>query len=115
MSDIKSLQKDIVKFREDRDWEQFHNLKDLAISLTLEASELLEHFQWKTAEETAKRSQKDTEEIGDELADVLYWTLLIANDSGIDLEKSFHKKMKKNAEKYPVEKSKGSHKKYTEL
>jgi dCTP diphosphatase len=115
MADLNKLQKMIVEFRDDRDWKQFHNPKDMAISLSLEASELLEHFQWKNPEEIKSYLEKNKTDVADELADVLYWVLLIANDLKIDLEKAEIKKMKKNTSKYPVDKAKGNHIKYTEL
>jgi dCTP diphosphatase len=106
MSDIADLTKLITKFTNERDWEQFHKPKDLAISLMLEAAEVAEHFQWKKTHKT---------ELGEELADVLYWVLLISHDAGIDLRAAFEDKMKKNAIKYPIKKSKGKHTKYTDL
>jgi NTP pyrophosphatase (non-canonical NTP hydrolase) len=109
------LQGLIKKFCEERDWDQFHNPKDLSISLALEAAEVLEHFQWKNTDEMAKHSVENKVAIAEELADVLYWVLLLSNKLNIDLVGSFQDKMKKNEEKYPVEKAKGSHKKYTEL
>ena len=115
MTDLKSLQQKIVKFRDARDWKQFHNPKDLAISLTLEASEFLEHFQWKNSEEALRHIRAHKEELGDELADVLYWVLLISNDLEIDILDASEKKLRKNNEKYDVAHSKGNHKKYTEL
>lgn len=115
MSDIKSLQEKIAKFVEERDWNQFHNPKDLAISLSLEASEVLEHFQWKNHEEILRHVKENQEDIGDELADVLYWVLLMANNLNIDVIAASERKLVKNAKKYPVEKAKGNHKKYTNL
>jgi dCTP diphosphatase len=115
MSEIKELQKILTDFRKERDWEQFHNPKDLSISLVLEASEVLEHFQWKSSEEMAKYILSNSEEIGDELADVFYWVLLLSHDLKIDLAEALRKKMLKNAEKYPLDKAHGNHKKYTEL
>lgn len=115
MGDIEDLQKRVVAFRDARDWKQFHNPKDVAISLILEASELLEHFQWKNIEEMQQHIEKQKIEISDELADVLYWVLLIAHDMAIDVNEALKKKMQKNEAKYPIKKSKGSHKKYTEL
>jgi NTP pyrophosphatase (non-canonical NTP hydrolase) len=115
MSDLTDLQKQIVAFRDERDWKQFHNPKDLAMSLVLEAAEVLEHFQWKSPEEIAEHVHSHKEDVSDELADVLYWVLLMAHDLGIDVVAASHQKLAKNALKYPVEKSKGSHKKYTEL
>ena len=109
------MQKKIVAFRDARDWKQFHNPKDLAISLVLEAGEFLEHFQWKNPEEIEQHIANHKEDVGDELADVLYWVLLIANDFDIDIADALSKKLQKNEAKYPVAKAKGSHKKYTEL
>lgn len=111
--DLKKLQEQVVAYRDARDWKQFHNPKDSSIALMLEANELLEHFLWKNETEMAEHVAERREEIGEELADVLYWVLLLSNDIGIDIEGTFHKKMEKNAKKYPVEKARGSHKKYT--
>ena len=80
MADIDKLTKDVLKFRNDREWARFHNPKDVSISLALEAAELLEHFQWKTPEEIAVHIKTGKEEISDELADVLYWVLLLSRD-----------------------------------
>jgi len=112
---ITDLQKMIRKFCDDRNWDQFHNPKDLSISLALEAAEVLEHFQWKNAEEMAAHAKANKAAVGEELADVFYWVLLLANKLDIDLVEAFTKKMVKNEAKYPVEKAKNSHKKYTEL
>lgn len=109
------LVKKILYFRDARDWKQFHNPKDMAISLLLEASELLEHFQWKNDSESGMHVKENKNEIADELSDVLYWVILMANDLNIDLESSLLKKIEKNEVKYPVSKAHGSHKKYTEL
>jgi len=115
MSDIKKLQDKVIKFRDDRDWKQFHNPKDMVISLVLEATELLEHFQWKTKKEVELHLKEKKADVSDELADVLYWVLLISHDLDVDVVKEFERKMAINEAKYTVEKSKGSHKKYTEL
>lgn len=115
MPDITELQKLIVDFRDERDWQQFHNPKDLAISLSLEAAEVLEHFQWKSPDEIAAHLKDQKTELADELADVLYWVLLMSHDLDINITESFLSKLEKNTVKYPVEKAKGSHKKYTEL
>lgn len=112
---LADLQAMIRKFCDDRDWDQFHNPKDLSISLALEAAEVMEHFQWKNADEMAKHIKHKKGEVGEELADVFYWVLLLANKLDIDLVEAFQKKMDKNEAKYPIEKAKGSHKKYTEL
>ncbi len=115
MTDLDKLQELIIEFRDERDWKQFHNPKDSAISLILEAAEFLEHFQWKNEEEIKQHLRERGEDVADELADVLYWVLLIAYDLNIDLENAAESKMVKNRLKYPVEKTKGKHTKYTEL
>jgi NTP pyrophosphatase (non-canonical NTP hydrolase) len=115
MKRIEELTKRIVDFRDARDWKQFHNPKDLAISLSLEASEVLEHFQWKNKEEMEKYIVSDKEHIADELADVLYWVLLMSHDLNIDVLTALDRKQTKNEEKYPVEKAKGKHTKYNKL
>lgn len=115
MSDIKKLTEKIKKFRDERDWKQFHNPKDIALSLVLEAAEVLEHFQWKSQSEIEEYLKKNKEDVGEELADVLYWVLLMSSDIGIDVKKALIKKMKKNEEKYPPDKSRGKHTKYNKL
>lgn len=115
MSDIKDLSKQIKDFCEERNWKQFHNLKDLSISLVLEANEVMEHFQWKNEQEIQEYIKTNKEDVGEELADVLYWILLMSNYLDIDLVKEFKNKMIKNEKKYPVEKSKNKHTKYNKL
>ncbi len=115
MASIEDLTQEVAAFRDARDWKQFHNPKDCAISLSLEASEVLEHFQWKNAEEIAAHLASHKADIAEELADVLYWILLMSNDMDIDISDAFRKKLVKNGAKYPVEKAKGVHTKYTEL
>ncbi len=107
--------KKILAFRKARNWKQFHNPKDLAISLSLEASEVLEHFQWKSKEEVEEYVKTHKEHIGEELADVFYWILLMSHDLKIDIINALDKKIKKNAEKYPIDKAKGKHTKYNKL
>ena len=102
----------ITKFRDERDWSQFHNPKDLAISISLEAGELLEIFQW-SGDDTECGDKLD--KIKEELADVLCYCVLMADRCGLDMDDIIREKMKKNGKKYPVEKSRGSSKKYTEL
>ena len=102
----------ILKFRNDRNWKQFHNPKDLAISISLEAAELLEIFQW-SGEDVYCRDKM--EQIREELADVLNYIILMADACGLDLDEIIRDKVKKNNEKYPVEKAYGSKEKYTEL
>jgi NTP pyrophosphatase (non-canonical NTP hydrolase) len=103
---------EIIKFNEDRDWRHYHLAKNLAISLVLEATEILEIFQWTKDHKVPEDKKKQLEE---EVADAYYWILLIAHDNGIDLNKALRKKMKQNAKKYPVEKIKGTWKKYSEI
>ena len=91
--DIKELQDIVVKFRDDRNWKQFHNPKDTSLSLILEAAELMEHFQWKNEKEIEDYIKSNKEEIGRELADILYWVLLISHDLTIDIVKIFNKKI----------------------
>jgi NTP pyrophosphatase (non-canonical NTP hydrolase) len=115
MSEIKKLTERIINFRDARDWKQFHKPKDLAISLSLEVSEVLEHFQWKSEKEIDEYVKINKEEIAEELADVLNYLLIMAHDLDIDLIEAEEKKVSKNEAKYPVEKAKGNAKKYTEL
>lgn len=114
-ADLVKLQERIVRFRDKRDWKQFHNPKDMAISLSLEAAELLEHFQWRSKREIEKYIKKAKKNIGEELSDVLYWILLLSHDLRIDLVQALDRKMQENEKKYPISKSRGKHKKYKEL
>lgn len=102
----------ILKFRDDRDWKQFHNPKDLAISISLEASELLEVFQWSGSDTSDEGRQ---EKIKEELADVLNYCVLMADACGLDMDEIVQAKIKQNNEKYPVEKAKGKSEKYNRL
>lgn len=97
------------QFRDDRDWKQFHNPKDLAMALSIEANELLEAFLWKTSDAA------DTEKVKEELADVLAYALLISDAYGFDIQEIVLDKIERNEAKYPVDKAKGNAKKYTEL
>jgi len=115
MDRIENLTQRILDFRKERDWEQFHNPKDVALSLVLEAGEVAEHFQWKGIEETKQYVVDAKDEIGEELADVFYWVLLLSHDIGIDLLDALERKIDKNAQKYPVDKAKGRHTKYDKL
>ena len=109
MSDIKNLQQQITQFSEERDWDQFHNGKDLAIGLSIEASELLEAFLWKVPEDV------NVEKVKEELADVFNYALQIATKYDLDVKQIVEEKLAKNAAKYPVEKAKGVATKYDEL
>lgn len=102
----------VLKFRDDRNWKQFHNPKDLALSISLEAAELLEVFQW-SGSDTVCEDKKD--KIREELADVLNYCILMADICGLDMDEIIQEKIKRNNEKYPVEKAYGSKEKYTEL
>lgn len=102
----------ILKFRDDRDWKQFHNPKDLAISISLEASELLEVFQWSGSDVS---SEGKLEKIKEELADVVNYCVLMADVCGLDLDEIVQAKIKCNEEKYPVQKAKGKSDKYNKL
>src|SRR5215213_1818144 len=109
MSDIRKLKKLVVDFCEEREWAKFHTPKDMSMSLMLEAAEVIEHFQWKNKKEIEKHIAENKDKIAEELSDVLYWILLMSHYWDIDLVKAFKQKMKQNAQKYPVAKSKGRH------
>lgn len=115
MDQVISLTERIIAFRDARDWKQFHNPKDVALSLVLEAGEVMEHFQWKNPQEIEEYIKTNKKDIGEELADVLYWVLLMSHDLEINVLDALEKKVEKNEEKYPVEKAKGKHTKYTDL
>ncbi|MDI9863308.1 nucleotide pyrophosphohydrolase [Flectobacillus sp. DC10W] len=108
-SDVNEIIQQIIKFRDERDWAQFHDARNLAMCLNVEASELLEVFLWKNPEEAK------IEKIEEELADVFYAAFLLAEKYGFDVKEIVTKKLMKNAEKYPIEKALGSNKKYDEL
>ena len=108
-NELKLLTDAVNQFTEERDWDQFHNPKDLAIAISLEASELLEAFLWKTPEEAK------VEKVKEELADVINYSLLLASKYDLDIYQIVMDKLRRNAEKYPVEKAKGSAKKYNEF
>jgi len=112
---LDALAAQIVAFRDARDWKRFHDPKDMALSLVLEAAELMEHVQWRSGKDLAAHLARRRAAVGDELSDVLYWVLLLAHDLGIDLAAAFHRKMRLNARKYPVAKARGLAAKYTEL
>jgi len=102
MSEIKKLTEEINEFRDARDWRKYHNPKDLALSLTLEAAEILEHFQWKDGEKLEAYLKEHKEDIEDEIADVFIYMLQLCDELGVDLIAASRKKMEKNAIKYPV-------------
>lgn len=115
---LDDLTQQLLEFRDARDWRQFHSLKDLILSLSLEASELLELSQWKPEqqfEDEALNDEKMQQRLKEECADVLLYLLLVAERTGIDLQKAAEQKLAANNLKYPVEKSRGSSNKYTEL
>ncbi len=115
MSDLQQITEQIRRFRDERDWMQFHNPKNLAVSICLESAELLEHFQWSTAEQSEDVVRKKSEQISAEIADVAIYLIELADNLGIDLWQAIQKKLQQNAAKYPVEKAKGNALKYTEL
>ena len=109
MSDLEELRKAIVQFTQERDWDQFHNGKDLALALSIEASELNEAFLWKEAKDV------NVEKVKEELADIFNYAILIADKYDLDVKQIVMDKLRRNAEKYPVEKAYGNAKKYNEL
>ena len=112
---IEFLKSIINKFVENRNWSQYHNLKDLSISISLEAAELLELFQWKNNTNLTKDDSIFVEKMKDELADILIYSILMSNTLGIDISNTIKQKLDKNNLKYPVEKSRNNAKKYDEL
>jgi len=115
INEIKKITEVIKKFRDQRDWMQFHDPKNMSISIVLEAAELLEHFQWKTKKEAQNYIKNHKEEIADEIADIAAYLFELADNLDIDLIKAMKNKIEKNRKKYPVEKSKGKHTKYNRL
>ena len=115
MEEIRRITDKIIKFRDERDWKQFHNHKDMALSLVLEAAEVLEHFQWKSQNEVEEHGASCKNEIAEELADVAMYLFELADNLGINLSEAIENKLEKNAKKYPVEKARGKHIKYNKL
>lgn len=117
MTTVGEMRERVLAFARERDWEQFHSPKNLSMALAAEAGELMEHFLWIEAKDSAAplADPKKREHIEDEIADVVIYALEFANIAGIDLAKAIEAKLAKNAAKYPVEKARGSAKKYTEL
>ena len=108
-----AMTRQLLAFRDARDWKQFHNAKDQILSLVLEATEVLELVQWKNGDVLHRHLMEKKGELADELADVLGWLLLIANDQGIDLVEAFRNKLGKNEAKYPADQARGRADKYT--
>lgn len=117
MVDFSKIQQDVFAFRDERDWSRFHTPKELAAGLAIEAAELKQEFLWKSDPEIQEylESKKGHRAVSDEIADVVIYAILAAEACGVNLEAAITKKLEKNREKYPVEKAKGSSKKYTEL
>ena len=115
MTDLESLRDQLRTFASDRDWDQFHSPKNLAAALAVEAAELLEHFQWLTEAQSQQLPPETLNEVSNEVADVLLYLIRISDKLGIDLIAAANAKILLNAEKYPVEKARGSSRKYTEL
>lgn len=113
--DIKRLTEELRKFAKDRDWEQFHSPKNLSMALSVEAGELVEKFQWLTEQQSFELSDKKKQEVEEEIGDILIYLVRIADQLNVDLIKAASEKLKLNAEKYPIEKSKGKADKYTEF
>jgi dCTP diphosphatase len=114
MSDLADLAARIRAFRDERDWMQFHNPKNLAASIVIEAAELLEYFQWKTPEESEAIAREQKQAIADEIADIAIYLIELADNLGIDLVGAMEHKLGRNAEKYPAKQVRGSSKKYSE-
>ena len=112
---VASLKELVKKFVQERDWEQFHSPKNVSMGLAIEAAELMELFLYSDEQDSYKRVVDKRQDIEDELADVLHWVLIFSYRNDIDLSSALENKLKKNAQKYPVEKSKGNYAKYTKL
>ncbi len=115
MDEIKNITEKIKKFRDERDWMQFHDHKNMAISIILEASELLEHFQWKSKDEVEAYVKDNKLQIEEEIADIALYLFELADNLGVNLSETIEKKLEKNAQKYPAEKARGKHTKYNKL
>ena len=114
-SDLNTLKKLMRDFADTRDWNQFHSPKNLSMALSVEASELVEHFQWLTEEQSKNLPQDKLNEVANELADTLLYLVRLADKLDIDLLSAAKNKMKLNGQKYPVDQSRGNSKKYTEF
>lgn len=113
--EIKELQSELRRFADERDWGQFHTPKNLAASLSIEAAEVLEHFQWMTDEQSGRLTEEQRTRVGHEIADVLLYLLQLSDKLGIDPLAAAREKLVINSAKYPVDRAKGNSKKYTEL
>ena len=112
---LSALLQEIRAFRDERDWSQFHNAKDMAAAIAIEASELQELFLWKTGEEIGEATRKKRAQIEEEVADIAVYLFELSDSLGIDLERAIIAKLAKNAIKYPADKARGTSKKYTDL
>ena len=112
---IQQLTREICAFRDARDWAQFHNPKEMAVAITAEAGELLQHFVWQNPEQSLARVAERREELASEMADVAILLFEMANDCGINLAESMRQKLARNEQRYPVDKARGSNRKYNEL
>lgn len=112
---VTELREKVRKFVDDRDWNKYHNPKDVAMSIAIEAAELLEHFQWVDENELDETVKERSTDLQDELADIMIYCLSFANAVGIDVSRAVTEKIQKNESKYPVEEVKGNYKKYTEI
>lgn len=114
---IESLKRKVVKFRDERDWKKFHLPKNLAISIAIEVAELLENFQWKTDEEIEEllKEENSKKKVRREIADIIMFCLSLSEVTGIDIAESVLDKLRENEKKYPVQKAKGTAKKYKDL
>ena len=113
-SKLEAIKERLREYTKEREWEQFHSPKNLSMALSVESSELLEIFQWKTEEASFKLSEQELENTADELADIFVYCLMISDKLGVDLLTATEAKITKNEQKYPAEKVRGSAKKYTE-
>lgn len=112
---LEQIRQKVLAFRRERDWEQFHDPKNLAEGLSIEAAELLENFLWKTTDESRRLDAAEKARVADELADIFVFLLYLSEELQIDLVEAAGRKLEKNAEKYPVDKARGSRKKYRDL
>ncbi len=115
MNELEDIRKRLLKFRDLRDWKQFHDPKNLAEAISIEAGELLEHFLWKTIEDSKKLPPEDLSKVGQEIADIFIFLVYLSTELQIDLLESVKEKIQLNEKKYPTEKARGTSKKYLNL